>query len=75
MTEKILKIYNLDGSKSLTIDQNEMYKVKVMLSMVAAPMGAAIPEDYCLMLQGKKIPVRKIRLDPPVVFTNAALDF
>jgi len=69
----ILKIWNLDGSKSLTITQPEMTKVKAMLAMLPDD-GKMIPENYALLLQGKKIPLRKILLEKPAPPENSELN-
>ena len=70
-----MRIWNLNGSKSLAITEEEGILVRGMLNLLALdPTDTEfLPEGFCLSLRGRRIPLRKISLEKPKLSENSEL--
>lgn len=70
-----MRIYNPTGNKSLAITEEEGILVRGMLNLLALDPDDTefLPENFCLSLSGKRIPLRKILLEKPKPPENSEL--
>ena len=70
-----MKIWNLTGTKSITVNAGEELLVRAMVNLLNLDPEDTefLPEKFCLVLQGKRIPLRKILLEKPKPPENSEL--